>query len=66
MQSGMTYGLCIVVTGGCVCVCCACGGLVSYLAVSFVFVKKTIVPCFFVCAVGFDAFVWYNVAVSLE
>ena len=40
MQSGMTYGLCIVVTGGCVCVCCACGGLVSYLAVSFVFVKK--------------------------
>lgn len=40
-------------------------GWCSCLAVSFVFVK-TIVPCFFVCAVGFDAFVWYNVAVSLE
>ena len=39
-------------------------GWCSCLAVSFVFVK-TIVPCFFVYAVGFGVFVWYNVAVSV-
>ena len=43
---------------------CAAGWC-SCLTVSFVFVK-TIVPCFFVYTVGFGAFVWYNVAVSLE
>lgn len=40
-------------------------GWYSCLVASLVFVKKTIV-LFFVCAVGFGVFVWYNVAVSLE
>ena len=46
------------------CVVCAAGWY-SCLVASFVFVK-TIVPCFFVYAVGFGGYVWYNVAVSLE
>ncbi len=40
MQSGMTYGLCIVVTGGCDVYAVCAAGWCSCLAVSFVFVKK--------------------------